>query len=276
MNYDELELLRFLERQAARRCSTACSRAALNAPLASSCGRLFDAVAAAIGLVPRARRPTRARPRCGSRPMVAMRRAARRGRGARLPVRDRRGSTRRGAALHRAAGDVAGPARRSDPATPAPVIAARFHRGLARGHRALVVELARARADAGAALRHRGARPAACFQNRVLLETRRAAPGAPPASTSLLPHQGARPRRRPGPAARRRSPRRVAQQAPKETRMCLGIPGRIVEITDAEAKLGVVDVVGVRRAGQPGLHRRREHPVRAASATGCWCTSASR
>jgi hydrogenase expression/formation protein HypC len=29
--------------------------------------------------------------------------------------------------------------------------------------------------------------------------------------------------------------------------MCLGIPGRIVEITDVTNKLGVVDVCGVRR-----------------------------
>ena len=29
--------------------------------------------------------------------------------------------------------------------------------------------------------------------------------------------------------------------------MCLGIPGQIVEITDAERKLGMVDVSGVKR-----------------------------
>jgi hydrogenase expression/formation protein HypC len=29
--------------------------------------------------------------------------------------------------------------------------------------------------------------------------------------------------------------------------MCLGIPGRVVEITDASNKLGMVDVCGVRR-----------------------------
>lgn len=29
--------------------------------------------------------------------------------------------------------------------------------------------------------------------------------------------------------------------------MCLGIPGRIVEVTDARKKLAVVDVAGVRR-----------------------------
>jgi hydrogenase expression/formation protein HypC len=29
--------------------------------------------------------------------------------------------------------------------------------------------------------------------------------------------------------------------------MCLGIPGRVVEITDAANKLGLVDVCGVRR-----------------------------
>ena len=29
--------------------------------------------------------------------------------------------------------------------------------------------------------------------------------------------------------------------------MCLGIPGQVVEISDAEKKLGIVDVSGVRR-----------------------------
>jgi hydrogenase maturation protein HypF len=49
MNYAELELFQFLERQP-RALLDGMLKQGLNAPLASSCGRLFDAVAAAVGL----------------------------------------------------------------------------------------------------------------------------------------------------------------------------------------------------------------------------------
>lgn len=49
MNYGELELFRFLDAKP-RELLDAMIAKGLNAPLASSCGRLFDAVAAAIGL----------------------------------------------------------------------------------------------------------------------------------------------------------------------------------------------------------------------------------
>ncbi|BBP04283.1 hydrogenase assembly protein HupF [Sulfuriferula plumbiphila] len=43
--------------------------------------------------------------------------------------------------------------------------------------------------------------------------------------------------------------------------MCLGIPGRIVEITDAANKLGMVDVVGVRRQINLACVVDEQHPV---------------
>jgi len=49
MNYDELELTRFLESKPLKTL-TAMLKRGTNSPLASSCGRLFDAVAAAIGV----------------------------------------------------------------------------------------------------------------------------------------------------------------------------------------------------------------------------------
>lgn len=50
--------------------------------------------------------------------------------------------------------------------------------------------------------------------------------------------------------------------------MCLGIPGRIVAIADAERKLGVVDVCGVRREINLACVVDEAHPV--ASCLGDW------
>ena len=50
--------------------------------------------------------------------------------------------------------------------------------------------------------------------------------------------------------------------------MCLGIPGRIVEITDVGNKLGVVDVCGVRRQINLACIVDEAHPV--ASCVGDW------
>jgi hydrogenase expression/formation protein HypC len=43
--------------------------------------------------------------------------------------------------------------------------------------------------------------------------------------------------------------------------MCLGIPGRIVEIVDATRKLGLVDVSGVRRQVNLACVVDEQHPV---------------
>lgn len=50
--------------------------------------------------------------------------------------------------------------------------------------------------------------------------------------------------------------------------MCLGIPGRIVEVTDPVRKLAVVDVSGVRRVVNIGCIVNDDHP--AASCVGDW------
>ena len=45
--------------------------------------------------------------------------------------------------------------------------------------------------------------------------------------------------------------------------MCLGIPGRVVEISDAEKKLGLVEVGGVRRQVNLACIVSEDHPVEA-------------
>lgn len=50
--------------------------------------------------------------------------------------------------------------------------------------------------------------------------------------------------------------------------MCLGIPGRIVEITDSVNKLGLVDVCGVRRQINLACVVNDEHPL--SSCVGDW------
>lgn len=50
--------------------------------------------------------------------------------------------------------------------------------------------------------------------------------------------------------------------------MCLGIPGQIVEIVDADAKLATVDVGGVKRAINIAFIVNKDHSV--ASCVGDW------
>ena len=50
--------------------------------------------------------------------------------------------------------------------------------------------------------------------------------------------------------------------------MCLAIPGRIVEIVDADMKLATIDVSGVRRTVNIALIVDQDHPV--SSCLGAW------
>lgn len=50
--------------------------------------------------------------------------------------------------------------------------------------------------------------------------------------------------------------------------MCLGIPGKIVEITDPTRKLGLVDVSGVKRQVNLACIVNEEHPIE--SCVGDW------
>ena len=45
--------------------------------------------------------------------------------------------------------------------------------------------------------------------------------------------------------------------------MCLGVPGQIVEITDAESLLAIVDIAGVRRKINLACIVDDEHPIEA-------------
>lgn len=50
--------------------------------------------------------------------------------------------------------------------------------------------------------------------------------------------------------------------------MCLGIPGRVVEVTEPELRLGIVDVGGVRRTVNLACIVDDEHPI--LSCVGDW------
>ncbi|MFO0585974.1 MAG: HypC/HybG/HupF family hydrogenase formation chaperone [Polyangiaceae bacterium] len=50
--------------------------------------------------------------------------------------------------------------------------------------------------------------------------------------------------------------------------MCLGIPGLVLEVTDTEKKLGVVDVGGVKRTVNLACIVDEEHPIEACA--GAW------
>jgi hydrogenase maturation protein HypF len=164
MNYDGLELFGFLAGKP-RATLDAMIRQGVNAPLASSCGRLFDAVAAALGL---------ARERAGYEGQGAMmleaavERAALAGEDEALAypfaIPQLKGSALpciEPLAMWQALlGDLV-------LETPPGVIAARFHRGLARAVAAMAARLLGGEGgDAVDAIALSGG----CFQNRILLE----------------------------------------------------------------------------------------------------------
>jgi hydrogenase maturation protein HypF len=157
MNFAELELYRYLERKP-RAILDAMLRNGVNAPLASSCGRLFDAVAAAVGVC-RDRQAFEAEAACQLEAMVDERTLREEDDSLAYPfsIPNLRGSGLpylEPLAMWRAVlGDLV-------LGTPAPVIAARFHKGLARALVAMAVKH-RARYDTVAL-------SGGCFHNRVL------------------------------------------------------------------------------------------------------------
>ena len=139
----------------------------INSPKASSCGRLFDAVAAALGLcrerqgyegeaAARLEAIVDRHALAGEDEALAYPFAIPRLRGANLPYLEPLGMWR--ALL----GDLI-------QRTPAPVIAARFHRGLAKALAAMATQLAGRDREGGARFAE-VALTGGCFQNRVLLE----------------------------------------------------------------------------------------------------------
>ena len=112
MNFGSLELLTDLERRP-RATLDAMRAGGVNAPLASSCGRLFDAVAAALGLC---RERQAYEGEAGARLEAIVDREAMLGEDEDSSLSLRHPKLRRfGTALYRAAGDVARLARRSHP-----------------------------------------------------------------------------------------------------------------------------------------------------------------
>ncbi|MGE0022173.1 MAG: carbamoyltransferase HypF [Hyphomicrobium sp.] len=166
MNFTDLDIHRALEAKP-RKILDAMLKDRLNSPLASSCGRLFDSVAAAIGL---------AFERQGYEGEAAAQLEAVVDRHA-LETEDRLleypftiPSLKSSglpyieplAVWNAILGDLI-------LKTPAGVIAARFHRGLARVLTAMALKLAKRDSEAGARF-DTVALSGGCFQNRVLLE----------------------------------------------------------------------------------------------------------
>ncbi len=146
------------------------TRTGINAPLASSCGRLFDAVAAALGLCPE-RQAYEGQAASMLEAIVD---------DATLRHESDALAYRLDIATLRAATPAAATPPLIDPApmwnallgdlarnTPAPVIAARFHKGLAL---AIAAMAARLRGGEGGPRFAAIALSGGCFQNRVLLE----------------------------------------------------------------------------------------------------------
>ena len=256
MNYAELELFAFLEGKP-RALLDGMLAKGVNSPLASSCARLFDAAAAAMGLC----REQAAYEGQGAMLMEALVDAEvlqfeddelgypfaiPRLPGSRLPYIEPL------AMWTALLGDLV-------LKTPVPTMAARFHKGLAKVICKMVDKLAHAH-DAQRPLRH-VALSGGVFQNRVLHERVACGPARcrlhrahPPPGALQRRGAGARPGRRGGRA-------RIATQTPGHRSMCLGIPGRIVEITHAANKLAMVEVLGVRREINIACVVNDEHPV---------------
>lgn len=166
MNFDELELFSYLEAKP-RATLDAMIKNGVNAPLASSCGRLFDAVSAALGLV-RERQAYEGEAAARLEAIVdedALRHEDEllayplnipNLRGSGLPYIEPL------AMWQAILGDLI-------LKTPLPVMAARFHKGLAKAIAAMARKLSRRDDPAGARF-DTIALSGGCFQNRILFE----------------------------------------------------------------------------------------------------------
>jgi hydrogenase maturation protein HypF len=166
MNFADLELYADLARRP-RSTLDAMARAGVNSPKASSCGRLFDAVAAALNIC-RERQAYEGEAGARLEAIVDVEAMSRDEEESAYPfaisnLRDTGLPYIEPLAMWRALlGDLI-------LKTPAPLIAARFHKGLARIIVAMTRKLAR-REEGGGARFDTVALSGGCFQNRVLFE----------------------------------------------------------------------------------------------------------
>ena len=227
--YSSTDLCRYLAGKPVTALASMIDRG-INAPLTSSCGRLFDAVAAAVGL-------------CRERALyegqaAMMLEAAATGDHGTYPfgIAEALGGSRLQldpAPMWRALlADLAGE-------IPIPVMAARFHDGLALGIAQMVAALQ---------VTGRVALSGGVFQNRRLLE--QVTQNLSTQGLEVLPHRSV-----PmndgglclGPGSDRSRPDARRRHNGRVKHMCLGIPGRIVAIIEPAEALAMVEVAGVRR-----------------------------
>jgi hydrogenase maturation protein HypF len=165
-NFSELDLCADLAR---RPCTIldAMVRNGINAPMASSCGRLFDAVAAALNLC-RERQAYEGEAAARLEAMVDQDSFHLEDEALSYPFTIQNISGTRLPCIEPLTmwqallGDLVGK-------TPTPVIAARFHKGLARAVVAMATKLARREGDIGPRF-DTVALSGGCFQNRILFE----------------------------------------------------------------------------------------------------------
>lgn len=167
MNFGELDLFAALTAKPLRTID-AMIKASVNSPKASSCGRLFDAVAAALGIC-FDRQAYEGEAAARLETIVSMQTLVEEGddlayplpipnlKGSGLPYIEPLGM------WNAILGDLI-------LKTPAPVIAARFHKGLAKSIAAMTLKLARRDEDDAAPRFDTVALSGGCFQNKVLFE----------------------------------------------------------------------------------------------------------
>ena len=275
MNFAGLEALRRPLRAGRARRSTRWPAGGVNSPKASSCGRLFDAVAAALDLC---RERQSYEGEAGARLEAIVDRDAMRRDDEELGLSVRHPqSRRRRPALYRTAGDVAGAARRSHPEDAGAADRGALPQGPRQGRRRDGEEARPSRRARAAPASTRS--PCRAAVSRTAFCSRRSCAVSKAENFTVLSH-AQRPGQRRRPCARTGGDRRRASHRRRErtaatrssegiSAMCLGIPGRIE--TDRRSRQKAGDRRRRRRqaAGQHRLHRQRRAPgVRPASAIG--------